>query len=165
MNEIMVIVIGLVLLGGSVDAQDNNSNSAAYHAIHNPQSPYYQGPGKPPAAPQAPRPTGYWQKTWGAIAPSGLDAVLGTAVGAKSRKEAEQLALADCKAKGGAGCGIQLAYHNQCGVMAIGSKRLFTASAGTVEEARAYGIELCERKDINCSIFYSACTEPIFHSY
>lgn len=50
---------------------------------------------------QAPRPTGYWEKTWGAIAPSPKGGVLGVAVGAHSKQEAERLALADCRAKGG----------------------------------------------------------------
>jgi hypothetical protein len=50
---------------------------------------------------QPPQPTGYWETTWGAIAPSPVGGVLGTALGASSKEEAEQRALADCKAKGG----------------------------------------------------------------
>ncbi len=65
MNKIMVIAIGLVLLGGSADAQDNNPNSPAYHAIHNPQSVYYSGPRQIPSQQQPPQPSGRWEKTWG----------------------------------------------------------------------------------------------------
>lgn len=114
---------------------------------------------------QPPQPTGYWEKTWGAIAPSPKGGVLGTALGASSKEEAERLALEDCKAKGGGACEVQIAYRNQCGVMAIGEKKLYTASAATIEEAKAYGIELCSAEDTNCRVYYSACTEPVFHRY
>lgn len=113
----------------------------------------------------SPQPTGYWEKTWGAIAPSPLGGVLGTALGASSKEEAERLALADCTAKGGGACEVQIAYHNQCGVMTVGEKKFFTASAGSESEAKAYGLELCEKEDNNCSVYYAACSEPIFHRF
>lgn len=118
-----------------------------------------------PQQQQPPQPTGYWEKTWGAIAPSPKGGVLGTALGASTKEEAEQRALADCKAKGGGACQVELVYRNQCGVMTLGKSMFFTASAATVEDAKAYGIELCEAEDTNCRVYYSACTEPIFHRY
>ncbi|MCU4576462.1 DUF4189 domain-containing protein [Acinetobacter courvalinii] len=161
-----LLCLGVLSSTGLAIANDSNPNSAGYHARHNASSAYYIGPkGAANQQQAAPQPTGYWVKTWGAIAPSGLDAVLGTAVGADSKKEAERLALAECKAKGGENCKVQLAYHNQCGVMTIGTKRLFTASAGTVEEAKEFGLALCQKKDTNCSVYYSACTEPRFVKY
>jgi hypothetical protein len=57
---------------------------------------------------QPPQPTGYWEKTWGAIAPSPVGGVLGTALGASSKEEAERLALEDCKAKGGGRAKLKL---------------------------------------------------------
>jgi hypothetical protein len=89
--------IGLLAMGAAASAQDYPVNSPAYHAVHNPQSPYYTGPRQQ----QPPQPTGYWETTWGAIAPSPVGGVLGTAVGAHSKEEAERLALEDCKAKRG----------------------------------------------------------------
>lgn len=162
----MAVVVCIASVSGNAMAQDNNPTSAAYHALHNAQSPYQVGPkGRQQSADPSPQPSGYWQKTWGAIAPSGRDAVLGTALGAGSKEEAEKQALADCRAKGGRGCKVQIAYRNQCGVMTIGDNRLFTASAATTEDAKAYGIELCESSDSNCRVYYSACTEPVFHHY
>jgi hypothetical protein len=113
-----------------------------------------------------PQPTGYWEKTWGAIAPSPVGGVLGAATGASSKEEAERLALQDCKAKGGGACEVEMTYHNQCAVMVTGQANYRFASAGSIPEASELGINLCkERGDSNCSVYYSACTEPIFHKY
>ena len=157
----MQILALLLATTGAAQAQQNPNDN---HARHNAQSPYYVGPRDQPQQ-MAPQPTGWWEKTWGAIAPSPKGGVLGTAIGAKSKREAERLALADCQSKGGQACSVSLAYHNQCGSMAIGEKKFFTARAGSESEARAYGLELCEREDANCQVYYSACTEPVFHRY
>ena len=118
-----------------------------------------------PQQQQPPQPTGYWEKTWGAIAPSPKGGVLGTALGASSKEEAERLALADCKAKGGGACEVDLAYHNQCAVMVLGDKVFNTAHAASIEEASNLGLQQCEVESGNCKVYYSACTEPIFHKY
>ncbi|WP_436897433.1 DUF4189 domain-containing protein [Acinetobacter gyllenbergii] len=110
----------------------------------------------------APQPTGHWVKTWGAIAPSPKGGVLGTAVGADSKEEAERLALADCKAKGGQSCQVDLTYHNQCGVMILGDKVFNTAHAASIEEASNLGLKQCKKESGNCRVYYSACTEPYF---
>lgn len=114
---------------------------------------------------QPPHPAGYWEKTWGAIAPSPQGGVLGAALGASSKEEAERLALADCKAKGGGACEVRLAYHNQCAVMVLGNNIYRTASAGSIEGAAEISIGACSKEDTNCRVYYSACTEPIFHRY
>ena len=86
-------------------------------------------------------------------------------MGALSKEEAERLALADCKAKGGGACEVEIAFHNQCGAMVLGNSELFTASAGTTLDAEDVGIKYCRKHDSNCRVYYSACTEPIFHQY
>ncbi|QDH71345.1 DUF4189 domain-containing protein [Lysobacter alkalisoli] len=103
----LVLIFGL-LGAGNVQAQMNNNQ---YHqhqqriqnqnhiAEQNRQG--YMNSQQQMQQPLPPQPTGWWETTWGAIAPSPVGGVLGTAVGAKSEKEAERLALADCKAKGG----------------------------------------------------------------
>ncbi|QDH71913.1 DUF4189 domain-containing protein [Lysobacter alkalisoli] len=58
-----------------------------------------------------------------------------------------------------------MAYYNQCGVMVIGDNKHFTSSAGTPESAAEAGIKYCEKYDSNCEVYYSACTEPVFHRY
>ena len=171
-KEVMVmnlrawLTLGLLAFGAPAAAQEV-PNSPDYHARHNPQSVYYQGPGQQPAQQQPPQPTGYWEKTWGAIAPSPQGGVLGTALGASSKEEAERLALEDCKAKGGA-CKVLSTYFNQCGAMVLGRDQMFTARAGSESEASEEAVEYCqetEGSDTNCRVYYSACTEPIFHKY
>ena len=166
MKPHILLASGLLGVVGVAAAQDHPVNSPAYHAVHHPQSPAYTGPKQQPAEQQPPQPTGYWEKTWGAIAPSPVGGVLGTALGASSKEEAERLALADCKAKGGGACEVEIAYHNQCAVMVTGQVNYRFASAGSISEASQLGIKLCEeRGDNNCMVYYSACTEPTFHHY
>ncbi|USA54809.1 DUF4189 domain-containing protein [Acinetobacter sp. C32I] len=114
---------------------------------------------------QPPQPTGYWVKTWGAIAPSPKGGVLGVVVGADSEEEAERLAMADCKQKGGQSCEVHLTYHNQCAVMILGQKFINTFSNATIKEASERGLKHCQRNDTNCEVYYSACTEPRFVKY
>ena len=124
---------------------------------------YWKSGAQQPAAPQ---PTGYWEKTWGAIAPSPVGGVLGTAVGASSKEEAERIALEDCKTKGGGACEVEIAYHNQCAAMVLGKDNYRFASAASVSEASQVGLNMCkERGDSDCRVYYSACTKPIFHKY
>lgn len=115
-----------------------------------------------PSAP--PQPTGYWEKTWGAIATSETGGALGTAIGFSDKEQAEQIAMQDCKAKGGGGCKIGLSYHNQCAVMLVGND-VTLSRAASIEEAKADGMQACEARGDNCRVYYSACTEPIFHHY
>ncbi|QDH71343.1 DUF4189 domain-containing protein [Marilutibacter alkalisoli] len=117
---------------------------------------------------QSPQPTGWWETTWGALAPSPVGGVLGVAVGASSKEEAESRALADCKSKGGGACEVLATYFNQCGAMALGAERIFGASAGTEKSAGEEAVRYCEQEegaDANCRVYYSACTEPVFHKY
>ena len=101
----------------------------------------------------------------GAIAPSPEGGVLGTAVGAKNKHEAERQALADCQAKGGEACKVAVAYHNQCAAMILGEKTYNLVRAVSIEEAEQIGFKDCMKDNSNCRIYYSACTEPVFHRY
>jgi hypothetical protein len=165
-----LLCLGLLGLSGSVYAEGGSCPSGYYPVggqgaqgcapIPNYNNGRQQGGSQPP-----PRPTGYWVKTWGAIAPSPKGGVLGTAVGADSKAEAERLALADCKKKGGQSCQVDLAYHNQCAAMILGDKTYNVAHAASVDEASRIGIKLCYNKNGACSVYYSACTEPRFVKY
>ncbi len=162
-NKINLAGMAFVILAGSVGAQDSNPNSPAYHALHNPQSPNYVGPRS--TVQPASQPTGYWQKTWGAIATSETGGALGTAVGLPDRSQAELVAMQDCKAKGGGGCRVDLAYHNQCAVMMLGGRGISMSRAASIDEATANGHASCQKKGDSCRVYYSACSEPKFHNY
>ncbi len=118
-----------------------------------------QGGSQPP-----PRPTGYWVKTWGAIATSETGGALGTVVGVDSQKEAEKIAMQECIAKGGGGCKVGISYHNQCAIMLVG-KGVALARAESIDIAKAEGLKECKAKGDNCRVYYSACTEPRFVPY
>lgn len=150
----------LVMCGARVSAH----NSPDYHARHNAQSPYYVGPRGEIGEKQTTQPIGYWQKTWGAIATDGARGLLGVVVGADSEVEAKRLALRDCEAKGG-DCKVEIAYFNQCAALVTGDKLFNVSNAHSIARASELGLELCrEEKDTNCRVYYSACSEPIFHN-
>ena len=160
--------IGLLAMEAPAIAQDHPINSPAYHAVHHPQSPAYTGPRQQPEQQQPPQPTGYWEKTWGAIATSETGGALGTAVGVSDKARAEEIALADCKEKGGIGCKPAFSYHNQCAVAVIGANTFRMYSASSVEEASIDGMKDCAVSNggaNSCRVYYSACTEPVFHRY
>lgn len=154
-----LVLLCLVAAGGQAQQNPNN-----HHARHHPQSPYYVGP-RGATQQAAPQPAGWWQKTWGAIANSETGGALGAALGASSKREAERLSLADCEAKGGGGCKVALAYHNQCAAMVIGNDFYTMYSAASVEQAVANGMGDCKARQSGCRVYYSACTEPVFHQY
>ena len=92
--------------------------------------------------------------------------MVGTAVGAKSKHEAKRLAMADCMAKGGGGaCKVDVTYHNQCAAMVLGENTYSWARAATVEEATEIAFKDCIVGNNNCRVYYSACTEPVFHQH
>jgi hypothetical protein len=102
-----------------------------------------------------------WQTRWGAIAVDGRKGSLGTAVGMQSKGVAESTAMIECQAKGGENCEVDLAYYNQCAVMILGSSKLNTASAATIEEATQVGMKTCTASDTNCRVYYSDCSYPV----
>lgn len=99
-----------------------------------------------------------WTTTWGAIAADAASASLGTVVGMSSEQEARRAALAQCRAKGGEKCEVDLTYYNQCAVMILGNKTYNTASAQTIERATQLGMKTCSADDTNCRVYYSDCS-------
>ncbi|QDH71344.1 DUF4189 domain-containing protein [Lysobacter alkalisoli] len=82
----------------------------------------------------------------------------------KARKKLSALRWQTAKQREGA-CQVLITYDNQCGVLIVGDKFLGTARARTKEIAEDIGVEACQVSDTNCEVYYSACTEPVFHRY
>ncbi|QDH71348.1 DUF4189 domain-containing protein [Lysobacter alkalisoli] len=101
----VVMILGLLFTGNVQAQMNNNQHHQNQQRIQNQNhraEQHRQGyMNSQQQMQQPPQPTGYWETTWGAIAPSPVGGVVGAAVGAKSKKEAERLALKDCEAKGG----------------------------------------------------------------
>ncbi|MHB1057823.1 MAG: DUF4189 domain-containing protein [Rhodanobacter sp.] len=117
---------------------------------------YNQDQGQLPAQPPP-----QWSRRWGAIMTDAPKGILGTATNMISRGEAGRNARADCLAKGGTQCKLQLAYDNECAVMVLGDKAFNVTAAATIDEAARSGIKQCSVDSDNCHIYYSACSLPV----
>ncbi|MDQ7759096.1 DUF4189 domain-containing protein [Xanthomonas sontii] len=129
---------------------------------------------------QAPRPSGRWVKTWGAIAIGAIDSITsyGVTTGKPSKFDAESDALKRCSSHGEKNCRIALSYKNQCAAVAapfVGDKTVVNgfsefAGSATIENASERAMAGCQKgnkeaQGMSCKVVYSACTEPIFERY
>ncbi|WP_249027693.1 DUF4189 domain-containing protein [Xanthomonas cucurbitae] len=122
---------------------------------------------------QAPRPSGKWLKTWGAIASDGGDN-LGVSKGKLKKKEAQEEALEKCRSVSGKECAIDFIYENQCASIAepyLGERAvtgmLAYARGPSKESATSDVISRClkDNEGSECRVIYNACSEPIFQPY
>lgn len=90
---------------------------------------------------------------WGAIAIdfAPTNAGIGVSTAAGSKRQAKKEALADCQAKGGKDCRINLIYGNQCAVVIAGIKYARAQEGPTVEIAAAHALKMCEATGIEGS--------------
>jgi len=126
---------------------------------------------------QAPRPSGEWIKTWGAISigVKGSEPYYGVPVGMRTKAEAEQEALARCAKLGAEHCKVVLTYQNQCA--AIGEPKTdgkpnpdgYVQFIGQPdkESASSEALRTCTARNptMQCEVIYAACTEPIFRKF
>jgi hypothetical protein len=115
------------------------------------------------AQPQQPAlPPPQWATRWGAIATDGPGGHLGAVTGLKSKSDAQSLAIADCQAKGGLQCEVEVAYDNECAAMVLGHREHSSNAAATSAEAISLGMKICANAgDTNCHVYYSACSPPV----
>jgi hypothetical protein len=114
-----------------------------------------QGQPPPPPPPQ-------WESRSGAAAVDSFLGIIGSATDMRSSESAKQSAIANCQAKGGKNCNIELAYSNGCGAIVAGHLRFSTNSGKTQEEAIAKAMKTCNagKKDPG-DVSYSACSLPV----
>ncbi|WP_255402765.1 DUF4189 domain-containing protein [Pseudoxanthomonas sp. CF125] len=112
---------------------------------------------------QAPLPPApQWERRWGAIATDGPNDALGVATDKRSKREASQIAMQDCKSKGGVSCKIDVAYDNQCAAVVVGDGGYNVGNAATVDIAVASGMKTCRDGGLtNCHAYYTACSLPV----
>ena len=104
-----------------------------------------------------------WRTTWGAIVVDMNEPSvgIGTALGMRSERRAKKVALADCEAKGGKGCEVLLAYHNQCAVLIAGIEYTGAHGAPTTDEAARTGLQTCQQTGVqSCQVYWSGCSLP-----
>lgn len=115
------------------------------------------------AAPAAPRWTGEWIKTWGAIAHADNTAQAWASTGMLSKRDAERDAVDQCQSAGFTGCQATFTYMNQC--VAIASPRGIS-SAVDIPTAERNAITTCKQAGgVDCSVIYSDCTKAKFQPY
>lgn len=149
-------LLGLLITGATALAQEQ-PNSVQYHAVHNPNSPYYVGSNQQPVAPPI-----RWADRWGAIAVAKKNPVVGVAANAASKHDAHRAALNDCQVRGGLGCKVQIEYTNQCSVLVVAGSQYNAARAATIEEATSIGMKICQEGNIQeCRVYYSGCSLPV----
>lgn len=101
-----------------------------------------------------------WISRWGAIATDGKVGALGTSTGLDSQRQAERAALAQCKAKGGTQCDVDLSYANGCAVMIVGDNTHNSNLGQSIDEATDKAMKVCNANDKNCRVFYTGCSLP-----
>lgn len=81
-------------------------------------------------------------------------------MGRSSKSRASNDAVSLCQSHGGVTCTVRLTYHNQCAAVAQGPDggQSASASAPTLDEAKAMAIGDCEKVSSKCSAIYSECS-------
>lgn len=77
-----------------------------------------------------------WVQQWQALATDSQKGVLGAAVNEATAQYAEQSAMADCKAKGGTQCHVEISFGNGCVAMVVGNSRMNVKDAASSKGAR-----------------------------
>ncbi|MCC4615273.1 DUF4189 domain-containing protein [Xanthomonas campestris pv. asclepiadis] len=127
--------------------------------------------------PAAPRPSGKWLKTWGAVAVGMIDSTprYGVPVGLPSKSDAEKAAMARCLKAGAQNCRIATTFRNQC--MAIGEPQVngVTAANGVIQfsrqsteqDANSEALRMCVDKNpsADCKVIYVACSQQVFQKF
>jgi uncharacterized protein DUF4189 len=101
-----------------------------------------------------------WEMQWGAIAVDFAMGKFGIGNAKRTKDEAENMALDECKKEGGSGCEIDLTYYNQCGAIAWGASDARTFRAESKEIASIHAIEACSKQTVDCKIYYADCSFP-----
>lgn len=121
--------------------------------------------------------TGKWETRWGAIAEDSttLNLVTGVSSSRKSKREANSVALSECKRLGGTKCKLVITYHNQCVAVADpnqesrqrGAAHSMFSAEKTLEMARTRAVQRCEAAEGNpqCTVVYSECSMSEFREF
>ena len=118
--------------------------------------PSWQRQQRPTVADRAPL-----EDRWGAIAMDdyGHDGIVVDYIGELEAKEA---AIEECEKRGGQGCEVMLAYHNQCAAVAANTSVSSISHASDKEQAKEIALRRCNAKKAGeaCWIYYSGCSLP-----
>jgi hypothetical protein len=108
---------------------------------------------------------GYWETTWGSLAASRTtDNAAVSVTGQRSEKEAERVALQECRKKGGGGgCQVDYTYYNYCVAVANSPSGGFVDGGQTENDAASSALRKCQGAGKGCLIVLADCSRPIYH--
>ncbi|WP_431123614.1 DUF4189 domain-containing protein [Variovorax paradoxus] len=136
---------------GTID--HNNGRAAAIVCSPIPGYGQQQAPQPPPQQ---------WERRWGAIATDIPKGIVEAITDKSSKREAEQAAMANCAAKSGSPCKLEIAYDNECVAMAAGSRAIGINTGDTKNAAIQRAMRSCNSVSTpDCRIYYSACSLPV----
>ena len=108
------------------------------------------------------RPTGpVWEDRWQAVATDAAKGVIGASTNVLSQDIATRNALADCRAKGGTQCSVDISAVNSCVSMVAGAEIMNFKAGKTQKEADKKAMDLCNSKDTNCAVLYATCSTAV----
>lgn len=125
-------------------------------------------PGGEGGAQAAPRPTGRWIKTWGAISVSPASGAVGVSVGQKKKSAAIDEAQTRCMTEGASDCHNLTAFKNQCVAFATDhkNKQARANTGASKDQATERVMGDCVKAGLDqCKVVYSDCAKPEFISY
>jgi len=103
-----------------------------------------------------------WLRRWGAIATDEPKGILGAVTGLPSEGDAQQAAIAECKAKGGSPCKFEQAYDNECISLVVDPKGYTINTGATADAANQLAMKTCGAGGrAGCSVYYTACSMPV----
>ena len=169
----LLIALGLFAISRITLAQDCGGMPAANGVCIPPDSqtsPLHSSYGEREPPPQFIVRQSHWLLTWGAIAMDSSTGDVGVSVGKSSKRDARSEAISHCRNYGAPNCKLELAYQNQCAVVAWASEdekaiggAAITQSGPSVEAASQLALSACSklRGGGECKIIYSDCTKPV----
>ncbi|WP_046060351.1 DUF4189 domain-containing protein [Paracidovorax citrulli] len=125
------------------------------------------GPSPDSGSDAAPRATGEWIKTWGAIAtsPSGNGGVSSQQL---SEDAARNKALENCRNAGPGECKVQITYRNQCVSLVHptqGTGGVFITGPTIEESVRLGKAKYAALGKGECAVKVAECTDPVFRKF
>jgi hypothetical protein len=102
-----------------------------------------------------------WDSRWLAIATDSAKGILGNATDMANKSDAERTAMANCEAKGGTQCKVDVSFGNGCAAMVSGDSSYNVQGAPTLDEATQVAMKTCNKATSHCHVYYSACSLPV----
>ncbi|MDL9998459.1 DUF4189 domain-containing protein [Variovorax sp. J22P240] len=162
MKHLAMLSLLLGLLGTSVAAHSEGGCPPGwmpYSSTSMSSCGFIPGYNQKRAAPQPTPPQ--WADRWGAIATDASRGAVGEAKDFPSRQAAEQSVIADCRAKGGTDCKLQVSYVNGCGALVVGDTAFVADWGITQEDAAQKSLRVCSADTTNCHVYFTTCSPAV----